>query len=433
MISNKWFPEEIIRIAKKIEKQGGELFLVGGSIRDLILKIRPEEYDFEIYGNIKKRDEYFLLEEAEKIEFIQAFIKDMKEALKEFGEISEHGKSFGVIKMAHKSYDFSFPRTENKTGIKRQDYHVSLNPFLDFKEAQRRRDITINTIMYSFSKEILIDNFKGLQDIQQKLIRHVDSNTFVEDPLRVYRIAQFISRFSFNVDSETLKLCQDMDLSSLSVERIQWEMGKLFKGKDILAGLNFLDESKVLIKRHFDFYNLFRTNKHRHNEINKIQYYINENMKMTERFLFIFLLFSDDFNENEFENYLRKVKRIFFSFTNNKKDIIQSLEKICNIKILADYYNEKTDYQKSLFMIINKDLKYLYLYFKFLYGENRKIEMLIDSAENFEELVKGKDLLEYGIKESDKFKMLLSEALKMQIAGLDKEEILLQIKRRELE
>ncbi len=67
-----------------------------------------------------------------------------------------------------------------------------------------------------------------------------------------------------------------MDLSTLSVERIQWEFEKLLKGKDILAGINFLMESKVLLKRHFDFESLLKSNVNTHKEINKITYYIEE-------------------------------------------------------------------------------------------------------------------------------------------------------------
>jgi len=432
MIKINWFPEEIIRIAKKIEEKNGELFLVGGSVRDLILKRRPEEYDFEIYGNFQKKQEYLSLPELEKEEYVQDFIINIKETLKEFGEILEYGKSFGVIKMANKPYDFSFPRTENKTGVFRQDYAISLNPFLEYVDAQKRRDITINTIMYSLSREILIDNYKGLQDIQLNLIRHVDADTFIEDPLRVYRVAQFVSRFSFTVDMETMELCQSMDINNLSLERIQWEMEKLLKGKDILAGVKFLEESKALLKRHFNFHNLLYNNMSKYDDINRIHYFIEENMKMTERFAFILILFGNNFKNTEFEDYHKEIERVLLSFTNNKKDINQTLERIYNLKLLIDYYNENMDYQEVVYNLINKDLKYLELYFKFLYGENEEIKKIINEARNFKQLVKGKDLMELGIIESVKYKEILSEAIKMQISGKDKKEILLHIKRREL-
>ncbi len=432
MIKNKWFPQEVIEIAKKIEEKGGELFLVGGSVRDLILKIIPKEYDFEIHGNVSKKEEYLSMPEKEKEKFITDFVENIKVTLEEFGEISQQGKSFGVIKMAQKPYDFSFPRTENKKGLTRQEYDITINPFIEYREAQKRRDITINTIMYSLSREILIDNFNGLVDIQQKIIRYVDNETFIEDPLRVYRIAQFVSRFNFTVDKNTLELCKKMDLSTLSVERIQWEFEKLLKGKDILAGINFLMESKVLLKRHFDFESLLNSNVNTHKEINKINYYIEENMKMTERFIFISLLFGKNFDDKGFENYLGKIKRIYLSFSKNKKDINQALDKICNFKTLADYYNGNIDYQEGIFLLVNRDLKYLDLYFKSLYGDDKKTEILLKEAKEFKQLIKGTDLLALGIEESENFKDLLSESIKLQTSGLKKEEILLQIKRRDL-
>ena len=66
MISNKLFSQEILLIAEKIREADGELFLVGGSLRDLVLGISPKEYDFEIYANSMRKKEYELLCEEEK-------------------------------------------------------------------------------------------------------------------------------------------------------------------------------------------------------------------------------------------------------------------------------------------------------------------------------------------------------------------------------
>ena len=78
-----------------------------------------------------------------------------------------------------------------------------------------------------------MDHFGGMQDLKKGIIRHIDTETFVEDPLRVFRGAQFASRFGFSVADETLELCRGMDLSSLSRERVEDELKKaLLKGKN---------------------------------------------------------------------------------------------------------------------------------------------------------------------------------------------------------
>jgi tRNA nucleotidyltransferase (CCA-adding enzyme) len=172
----------------------------------------------------------------------------MKSLLEEFGPVNEAGKSYGIMKIKSRPYDFSFPRKEKKSGITRKDYEIVLDPFADFKEAQKRRDLTINSLMYSFEEEKIIDNFNGVNDLNNKIIRIIDPVTFPEDPLRVYRIAQFISRLGFVPDKETAALCKKMDIGELSVERIQWEMDKLLKGQYIREGIEFLFEPKYFKK-----------------------------------------------------------------------------------------------------------------------------------------------------------------------------------------
>lgn len=428
MINNKNFSKEIINIATEIKNNNGSLFLVGGSVRDLILGIQPEEYDFEIYGDSLIKGNYNLLCDEEKESYSQLFIKNMKEILEKFGPIKETGKNFGVIKMAHKPYDFSFPRTENKSGITRKDYNIILNPFIEFKEAQKRRDITINTIMYSFNNEKIIDNYYGLEDIKNKIIRHVDGDTFIEDPLRIYRIAQFVSRLEFSVDQKTMNLCKSMDLNSLSIERIQWEIEKLFKGKDILSGILFLNDSNVLLKRHPEFYIFFNQKKEKHKDINKIKLYFKEEMKMTERFVFLFLLFLEN---EDIDNFQKKIKIILNTFTTNKKDVQEALDTLKMIYIILNFSNKKITFRDALFLLINNKVRFLKEYCVFLIGPSSEVINLIDAASNFKNEVTGKDLLEIGIKESDNFKNILMDAVKLQIEGLSKKEILLKIKRRE--
>jgi tRNA nucleotidyltransferase (CCA-adding enzyme) len=72
----------------------------------------------------------------------------------------------------------------------------------------------------------IVDHFGGLDDIRASVLRHVNDDTFAEDPLRVLRAAQFAARFNFSVAEETVSLAKTMDLTALSWERIAGELQK---------------------------------------------------------------------------------------------------------------------------------------------------------------------------------------------------------------
>lgn len=217
-------------IAKTIQKEGGRIFYTGGYVRDSILGIPSKDIDVEVY-NISPHS--FL------------------EILSRFGEIDIIGKSFGIIKIKSLDIDFSMPRRERKTGVSHKDFEVSVDPFMSFREACRRRDFTMNAILKDVLSEEIIDPFSGIKDIKNKTIRHINNTTFVEDPLRVYRAAQFAGRFGFSIDPETVELCKKIDLSFLPKERIFDELLKLLLLSDKPSiGFEYLREMRV-IKKYF--------------------------------------------------------------------------------------------------------------------------------------------------------------------------------------
>ena len=435
MINNSCFPEEILKIAERIKKDEGELFLVGGSVRDVLMGIVPEEFDFEIYGNSARRRKHLLLTEEEKKDDCNFFVLKMKKLLEEFGPVNEAGKSYGIMKIKSRPYDFSFPRKEKKSGSTRKDYEIILDPFVGFKEAQQRRDLTINSLMYSFEEEKIIDNFNGLNDLKNKIIRIVDPVTFPEDPLRVYRIAQFISRLGFVPDNETIALCKKMDIGELSVERIQWEIDKRLKGQYIRDGREFLFETEVFQKRHPDFYFLLEENWQKTEVLNNINKYTENDMNMVERFLFIFVLFEEILPEK-----LGKIEEIYNSFSRNKKDINRALDSWKALGVLTDFVFEKITFEKGIMLLMEiKDINPI-RYFEFWQDIHclDKLKERISEAKRMMgislatvPLVTGDDLLKIGIKPTDSFKEILRECLSMQIQGLGKNEIIEKIKRRE--
>ena len=213
---------EIYEIANKIKSNGGNLYLVGGTIRDKLLGIVNHDEDYCVTGI--SFDEFREL-------FPRAIIR---------------GKDFPVFSIGDK--EFAIARKERKIGIGHNSFDVETDKKITIEEDLERRDITINAIAEEVLTNKIIDPFNGREDLKKKIIRAVSSH-FVEDPLRVYRVARFACQFNFNVEDNTLKMMKQLknELSSLAVERVNTEFSRaLLTDKpsrffDVLKDANVLD------------------------------------------------------------------------------------------------------------------------------------------------------------------------------------------------
>lgn len=190
-----------------IHAQGGRVLLVGGAVRDLILGLPVKDLDIEVHG--------MPLEQLETI-------------LKTAGPVSLIGKSFGVLRVHTINADWSLPRTD-ASGRKPD---VTIDPHMALRDAFARRDLTMNAMGIDMMTYELIDPFHGYDDLQQGVLRAPDPELFVEDPLRFYRVMQFIGRFNMKPDDVLTRLCTTMDISGVSIERIEGEFEKLLLQSD---------------------------------------------------------------------------------------------------------------------------------------------------------------------------------------------------------
>lgn len=205
-------------IVEALDASGGRALVVGGAVRDVLLEVPMKDLDIEVHG--------VLLEQLQKI-------------LEKFGPVRLVGKQFGVLRIDGLDVDFSIPRSDG-SGRKPQ---VKFDPNMSLKEAFRRRDLTMNAMGIDLITLQLEDPFNGQRDIKLKVLRTPDPDLFIEDPLRFYRIMQFISRFQMKPDEELQELCKTMDLKNVSVERIYDEFEKLFlKSKAPSWGIRWLQE-----------------------------------------------------------------------------------------------------------------------------------------------------------------------------------------------
>ena len=197
--------EIVKKITEYVNEAGGRVFYVGGCVRDRLLGIENKDVDIEVHG-ISPEDLYSILEKV--------------------GVPLVYGKSFGVFALRGEDIDIAMPRRERAVGKGHRDFVVDVDPFIGTREAARRRDFTINALMENAMTGEIVDHLGGQEDLKAGIIRHIDPATFVEDPLRVLRGAQFAARFGFGIAPDTVELCRGIDLSTLSKERVEEELRK---------------------------------------------------------------------------------------------------------------------------------------------------------------------------------------------------------------
>lgn len=225
--------ELVCQIAQRIQKHHGTTLIVGGYARDLVMQhlktdVTPKDIDLEIHG---------------------IDIETIKTLLKEFGPINIVGEQFQVIKIHE--IDIAIPRTESKKGKGHRGFKMTGEPFLDFWEASKRRDFTVNALALDPLTGNVFDAHKGINDIKQKILRAVDETTFPDDPLRVLRAMQLAARLDFTIDPETITLCQKINLKELPKERIGEEWQKmLVQSPKPSKGLKYAKELQILQKLH---------------------------------------------------------------------------------------------------------------------------------------------------------------------------------------
>ena len=181
------------------------IFRVGGAVRDRLLGYPHHETDWVVVGSTPK--------EMIKNGFAQV------------------GRDFPVFLHPESKEEYALARTERKSGPGYHGFVVHADPSVTLEEDLERRDLTINAMAIDEAGTV-IDPYGGQSDLETKILRHVSPH-FVEDPLRVLRVARFAARyhhFGFTVAEETIALMTEIvdvgELPHLSTERIWVETEK---------------------------------------------------------------------------------------------------------------------------------------------------------------------------------------------------------------
>lgn len=190
------------------------IYLVGGAVRDRLLKQPIKDKDFVVVG---------------------ATVAEMLDA-----GFQQVGADFPVFLHPTTHEEYALARTERKQGSGYKGFSVHASPDVSLEDDLQRRDLTINAMAIEVTSLAddtpingeVIDYYGGLQDLENKTLRHV-SDAFSEDPLRVLRTARFYGRYydlGFIIAADTLTLMRQLvnsgELTHLSAERIWQESSR---------------------------------------------------------------------------------------------------------------------------------------------------------------------------------------------------------------
>ena len=216
----------IHEIATAVRDAGGRAVVVGGWVRDHLLGARSKDVDVEVFGLDVAR---------------------LESLLAGFGKVHTVGRAFGVFRVGDVDVDFSLPRRDSKRGPGHRGFDVAPDPSLDFAQAARRRDLTVNSIGIDPLTAEVLDPHGGRGDLERRVLRATDPARFPEDPLRGLRVAQLAARLEMAPDGELIVLCGALDLGELSGERVFEEFRKLLlRAAKPSLGFKVLEGTRLL-------------------------------------------------------------------------------------------------------------------------------------------------------------------------------------------
>lgn len=195
-----------------------ELFLVGGTVRDLLLERQSKDLDVLVRG---------------------MSISSIKKHLASYGNIQLVGARFGVLKFTPRkslvpkrsggsiTVDVALPRTEKSFGTGGyRDFTFTSNPKLSVESDLSRRDFTINAMAYNVRTKELVDPFGGMRDLERRVLRAVGKpeQRFAEDYSRLLRLLRFAAALEFSIEAKTVR----------SAKRLVPQLNKKRKGEFVV-------------------------------------------------------------------------------------------------------------------------------------------------------------------------------------------------------
>lgn len=225
LLKRSKFNKDALSIVKTLKENGYKCYLVGGCVRDLLLKITPNEWDITTDAT-----------------------PDVVTKL--FKKVIPTGIKFGTVTVLLNNTPFEVTtfRKDEKYFDGRHPENVKFTRKLE--EDLLRRDFTINAMAYDPIDFVFFDLFSGMKDLKKKTIKAVGDpiERFKEDGLRPVRACRFAAQLGFTIDKKTFKAIPKVlkVVKMVSIERVHDELVKILKTKKPSIGLDYLDRAKIM-------------------------------------------------------------------------------------------------------------------------------------------------------------------------------------------
>ncbi|HET9219160.1 MAG TPA: CCA tRNA nucleotidyltransferase [Terriglobia bacterium] len=217
-------PDSAIEIIRQLRRKGHDAYLVGGCVRDMVMKIEPSDYDI-------------------------ATSAPPDEIMRIFPHTEPIGAQFGVVLVILRGHPFEVAtfRSDEAYVDGRRPTAVS---FTDAKTDVLRRDFTINGLLYDPERQEVIDYVGGEADIRDRIVRAIGDplKRFEEDKLRLLRAVRFGARLGYSIEPETWSAVRRMapQIKRVSAERIRDELSRILTEGNAAVGFRMLHESGML-------------------------------------------------------------------------------------------------------------------------------------------------------------------------------------------
>jgi len=217
-------PDSAIEIIRQLRQRGHEAYLVGGCVRDMVMKIEPSDYDI-------------------------ATSAPPAEIMKIFPHTEPIGAQFGVVLVIYRGHPFEVAtfRSDEAYVDGRRPSGVT---FTDARTDVLRRDFTINGLLYDPMDGRVLDYVSGQQDIRDRIVRAIGDpqKRFEEDKLRLLRAVRFGARLGYSIEPATWAAVCRMapEIRRVSAERIREELSRILTEGQAAAGFRMLEDSGML-------------------------------------------------------------------------------------------------------------------------------------------------------------------------------------------
>lgn len=206
--------DKVVKLLQK-HADGAHIYLVGGTVRDFYLGQKNFDKDIVVVNKDAKK-------------FAQNLAKSIDAT---FIELDDENKIYRlVLKDKKNCIDIANPLGAN------------------IEEDLKRRDLTINSVALNLNTFEILDVTGGMADLKAKKLRHISEQNFIDDPLRLLRVFRFQATLGFRLDEDLVNIVKKHaeKINKPSIERVNYELLKLFSGKYTVNALKAMDKAGLL-------------------------------------------------------------------------------------------------------------------------------------------------------------------------------------------